>query len=327
MSQRTIKLFVQYAIVFAAAIVTNFAVPRLAPGNAIDYLIPPEQSGKLSPAEHRRLLHMYGLDAGTWTQFRRYIVGLVHGDLGVSIRYGRPVRELLLARLPWTFALIGLSILIGGVLGTALGFRSAWNRGSGRDARTMAAILCIDALPPFFVGMLLILVFSIGLHWFPVLTQFQPRTSNPWATLRGAPRRMALPLATLVIASTGPVYLAARSALVGELSEDYVVMAEAKGLSERHVRRHARRNAYGPVVTVVLLALGAVVAGATVIETVFSYPGLGRLTYDSVLARDYPALQAVFLLLALTVMTANLLSDLLYPLLDPRVRQPVGRPI
>ncbi|MDQ3978917.1 MAG: ABC transporter permease, partial [Actinomycetota bacterium] len=129
-------------------------------------------------------------------------------------------------------------------------------------------------------------------------------------------------LTTLTLANLGPVYLVSRSALVSELQEDYVLMAEAKGLTDQQVRRHAQRNALLPVSTVTLINLGSLVGGAAVVETVFSYPGLGRLIYESVLARDYPVLQGAFLLLAIGVVVANFVNDLLYPLLDPRVRRP-----
>jgi peptide/nickel transport system permease protein len=135
-------------------------------------------------------------------------------------------------------------------------------------------------------------------------------------------KRLVLPLTTLTLANLGPVYLVSRSALVSELQEDYVLMAEAKGLSDQEVRRHAQRNALLPVSTVTLIGLGSLVGGAAVVETVFSYPGLGRLIYESVLARDYPVLQGAFLLLAIGVVVANFVNDLLYPLLDPRVRRP-----
>jgi peptide/nickel transport system permease protein len=181
--------------------------------------------------------------------------------------------------------------------------------------------MLVDSMPPVFVGMLLILVFSVQLGWLPTFGAQITGDAEGLAFLAEVGERLVLPLGTLVLASIGPVYLVARSALVTELQEDYVLMAEAKGLSARDVRRHAQRNALLPVSTVTMIGLGTLVGGAAVVETVFSYPGLGRLIYESVLARDYPVLQGAFLLLAVGVLLANLVNDLLYPLIDPRVRR------
>ncbi len=184
--------------------------------------------------------------------------------------------------------------------------------------------MLVDSLPPFFIGMLLLLVFAVQLRWLPSFGAQPSVAEDGLALVTEVLKRLVLPLVTLTVASLGPIYLVARSALLTELREDYVLMAEAKGLSARMVRRHAERNALLPVSTVVLIGVGTMTGGAVVVETVFSYPGLGRLIYESVLARDYPVLQGAFLLLVLGVLAANFVSDLLYPLLDPRLRRPVG---
>ncbi len=198
--------------------------------------------------------------------------------------------------------------------------------GVGRDIGVLSGVMFVDALPPFFIGMLLLLVFSVELGWLPTFGAQPTTAAGGVALLVEVAKRLVLPLVTLTLASIGPIYLIARSALLAELREDYVLMAEAKGLSAARVRRHAERNALLPVSTVVLIGLGNLVGGAAVVETIFSYPGLGRLIYESVLARDYPVLQGAFLLLAVGVILANFLNDLLYPLLDPRVRRPAEAP-
>jgi len=307
--------------VLFAGVVLNFALPRLAPGNAIDYLLPPEQAGALTPEQRIQILHRFGLDQPVLIQFGDYLAGLARGDLLVSVRFGRPVTALLFERIGWTLLLVGGALVLSTALGTALGFRSAWRRGTSADTGTLAGVMFLDALPPFFVGMLLLLVFSVGLGWFPSYGALSGQGAHGLALVFEVLRRAVLPVATLSIAGVGPMYLVARSALVGELQEDYVLMAEAKGLTDREVRHHAARNALLPVSTVALVGLGTLVGGAAVVETVFSYPGLGRLIYESVLARDYPVLQGAFLLLIVTVVVANLINDLLYPLLDPRVRR------
>lgn len=321
MSRHLLRTAVQYGAVLFAAIVLNFALPRLAPGDAIDYLLPPEQAGALSPEQRTEILDRFGLDDPVPEQFGRYLAGVARGDLLVSVRFGRPVTALLFERVGWTLFLVGGALVFSTLIGATLGFRSAWRRGTSADTGTLGGVMFLDSLPPFFVGTLLLLVFSVKLGWFPSYGAVGPEGAHGFELLGDIARRAALPMVTLTIAGLGPMYLVARSALVGELQEDYVLMAEAKGLSDRQVRRHAARNALLPVSTVALVGLGALVGGAAVVETVFSYPGLGRLIYESVLARDYPVLQGAFLLLIVTVVVANLLNDLAYPLLDPRVRR------
>jgi peptide/nickel transport system permease protein len=296
----------------------------LAPGDAIDYLVPPEQAGALTLAERNQLLSSYGLDEPVGEQLGSYLTGLVSADLGLSVRFGRPVSELLWERVGWTVLLVGSAVVLSTLVGTALGFRSAWRRGTASDTGVQSGVMTVDSLPPFFVGMMLILVFSIKLGWLPTFGARPSLDTTGLARIGEVLQRLILPLTTLTLASLAPVYLVARSALVSELQEDYVLMAEAKGLGDREVRRHAVRNALIPVSTVTMIGLGTMVGGATVVETVFAYPGLGRLIFESVLARDYPVLQGAFLLLAVAVIVANFVNDLLYPLLDPRVRRPAG---
>ncbi len=322
MKRHVLRTVGQYGAVLFAAIVLNFALPRLAPGDAIDYILPDEVAGALTPEQRIEILDRFGLDDPVPEQFAHYLGGIARGDLLVSVRFGRPVTSLLAERVGWTLLLVGGSLLLSTVIGAALGFRSAWRRGTSADTVTLGGVMFLDALPPFFVGTLLLLAFSVGLGWFPSYGALSGDNAHGLALVGQVLQRAALPIATLTIAGLGPMYLVARSALVGELQEDYVLMAEAKGLSDREVRRHAARNALLPVSTVALVGLGTLVGGAAVVETVFSYPGLGRLIYESVLARDYPVLQGAFLLLIITVVVANLINDLAYPLLDPRVRRP-----
>ena len=325
MKRHVLRTVTQYGAVLFAAIVLNFALPRLAPGDAIDYILPADVAGALTPAQRTEILDRFGLDDSMPEQFGAYLAGIARGDLLISVRFGRPVTSLLFERIGWTLLLVGGALVLSTALGAALGFRSAWRRGTTADTGALAGVMFLDALPPFFVGTLLLLAFSVGLGWFPSYGAVSGQDAAGLALVGEVLQRAVLPIATLTIAGIGPMYLVARSALVGELQEDYVLMAEAKGLSDREVRRHASRNALLPVSTVALVGLGGLVGGAAVVETVFSYPGLGRLIYESVLARDYPVLQGAFLLLIVTVVLANLLNDLLYPLRDPRVRQAHAR--
>lgn len=318
--RRSLRLATQYVLVVVAAFVLNFGLPRLAPGDPADYLAPPDSAGVLTEDERRDILSRYELDGSTGEQFGAYVRNLGRGDLGVSIRTGEPVRDVVLDRLGWTLLLVGTAVVLATAIGVTLGFAGGWRRGSKRDIGLLTTVLAVDALPAFFVGLMLLLVFSVELDWFPVYGAISPGEQGSWAALRDAATRLVLPVATLTLAGAGSTFLVARSAMVTELQEDYVFMARAKGLTERAVRRHARRNALLPVSTAALLGFSTLISAATVVESIFSYPGLGSLAFDSVVARDYPVLQAVFVLLALIAIAANLLNDLLYPVFDPRVR-------
>lgn len=307
-------------MVVFAALVVNFALPRLAPGDPIDYLVPPD-SGVVDAEQREAMLEDFGLHGSTLDQFGRYLANLSRGDLGISVRDGRAVSEVVVDRLWWSLLLVGTAVLVSTVAGVVLGFAAGWRRGSRRDVGLLAGVLAVDALPAFFVGLMLLLVFSVQLGWFPVYGATSPESLTGLAWVVDVLERLALPATTLTLVGLGSVFVVARSSMVSELAEDHVFMARAKGLTEERVRRQAARNALIPVSTVALLGFSTLVGAATVVEAVFSYPGLGSLAFEAVRARDYPVLQAVFLLLSLVAIAANLVADVVYPLLDPRVRK------
>lgn len=311
----------QYAFVLLVAVSLNFAIPRLAPGDPIDYLVPSEQIDSITPEQRAQILSQFGLDKPLLEQYWLYLTGIVQGDFGFSVQSGRPVAEVLLERLPWTLVLVGGAISLSLIVGAGAGFLAAARRGGRTDAGGLALFMAVDSMPPFWIGMLLLVFFSGYLQILPVYGAL-PETDQAVGLARVGElaERLVLPLVTLALVRVGWLFLIARSSLAGELSEDYITMAEAKGLSRRRVVGHGIRNALLPVVTVVALEMGTIVGGATVVETVFSYPGLGRLIYDSVLSRDYPVLQGAFLLMAVGVIAANFVADLIYPFIDPRVR-------
>ena len=312
----------QYALVLLVAVSLNFAIPRLAPGTPIDYLVPSEQVATITPEQRERVLAQFGLEKPLAEQYWRYLAGILQGDLGYSTQQGRPVVEMLLERLPWTLVLVGGAITLSLIVGAGAGFLSAARRGGRMEVGGLAFFMFLDSMPPFWIGMLLLVLFSGYLNLLPVFGALPlTGTGGGFGLTFEVAQRLVLPLLTLTLVRAGWLFLVARSSLAGELSEDYIVMAEAKGLSRRRVvLGHGVRNALLPLVTAVAVEAGTVVGGATVVETVFSYPGLGRLIYESVLSRDYPVLQGAFLLLAIGVIAANLLADLLYPIIDPRVR-------
>lgn len=310
----------QYALVLWAAVTLNFALPYLAPGDPVEYLYGGDQQA-LDPRYIAQMRAEYGLDRPILEQYLSFWSGLLHGDLGISVQHNRPVVDVLWDKLPWTVALVGIGTLLAFLIGTLLGAWAAWRRGTGKETGTVVGILVLDSMPGFFIGMILIAVFSVTLGWFPSYGAAAiTSTGGEW--LLEVASRMALPVATLTIAGIGGFFLMTRASMVGVLDEPFVRLARAKGASEFRVAvGHALRNALLPVYTTLTLTVGVLLSGAVVVESVFAYPGLGKLTFDAVTARDYPLLQGAFLLATVGIVVANIVADLTYPLLDPRVRR------
>lgn len=310
----------QYALVLWAAVTLNFALPHLAPGDPVNYLYGGDQQS-LDPVYVEQIRAGYGLDRPILEQYVSFWSGLLHGDLGISVQHNRPVFDVLWEKLPWTLALVGTATALAFVIGSLLGAWAAWRRGSAKETGTVVAVLALDSMPGFWIGMILIAVFSVSLGWFPSYGAVSiDATGLAW--FAEVASRMVLPTATLTIAGIGGFFLMTRAAMVGVLDEPFIRLARAKGLGELHVALgHALRNALLPVYTTLTLTVGVLLSGAVVVESVFAYPGLGKLTYDAVTARDYPLLQGAFLLATVGIVAANLFADLTYPLLDPRVRR------
>ena len=311
----------QYALTLWIALTLNFALPRLAPGDPLEFLIGGE-AGTLSLPQRARVTHELGLDRPLITQYARYLGGIASGNLGNSFRYGRPVTGILVERVGWTLLLLVPALLLGAIVGTMLGAAAAWRRGSAGEVALLGGVLALDALPVFWIGMVLIAVFVGALGWLPTFGLLSMDLTNG-AALASIGRRLVLPLATLTIVGVGHTFLVARAAMLTALAEDYVTFAAARGLRERTiVLRHALPNALLPIYTNVALGVGALVSGAVLIETLFAWPGLGRLITDAIAARDYPLLQGALLLVVVGTVGANLLADASYHLVDPRVRRP-----
>ncbi len=312
----------QYGLVFWLAASLNFLLPRLMPGNPLKLLVG-EDIGLLTAAQRAEALARVGLDQPLLNQYLFYWRDLLQGNWGFSYQKNLPIATLLSERLPWTLLLGGSSLLLSTLIGVGCGAWAAWQRGRRQDMSLLGLMLLLESLPTFWLGMLLLGFFAV--HWQVFPTH---GSMSRWLSLSGFAQignilwHLALPMATLTLANVSRPFLVTRYALLEVLGEDFIQVARAKGLPEQTVLfGHALRNALLPIVTVVTLNLAFALAGATVVETVFAYPGLGRLTYEAVLARDYPVLQATFLLITLLVILANLLTDLLYPVLDPRLRQ------
>jgi peptide/nickel transport system permease protein len=310
----------QYLLVVWVAATLNFLLPHLAPGDPVQYLYGGDSLG-LAPEAVAQVRAGYGLDRPLPEQYLAFWAGLFSGDLGRSVQFNRPVLEVLGEYLPWTVALVGVSTALALVIGVGTGAWAAWHRGRRRDTAAVAAVLALDSMPGFWLGMILIAVFAVGLGWFP---SYGAATIDAEGAVwfAEAVHRMVLPAATLALATFGGFFLLTRAAMVSVLDEPFVRLARAKGVPERRIAlHHALRTALLPVYTNLTLVLGTMLSGSVVVETVFAYPGLGRLIFDAVTARDHPLLQGAFLLVTLGIVAANALADLTYPLLDPRVRR------
>jgi len=307
--------------VLVVAITLNFFLPRLMPGNPLA-LLAGVDVGLLQPEERAQIIEEAGLDRPLGEQYLRYWGDLLRGDFGYSYRQKRPIADLLLERLPWTLLLSGSALLISAVVGIGAGAISAWRRAGPLDIGLLWTMIAVNSVPSFWLGMLLISVVAVQWGLLPSFGAVTPASGlSGWAHVADVLRHAILPVITLSVVGVPDIYLTMRYTMLGVLGEDFIRTARAKGVRERRILfAHVIPNALAPVVTVLALRLGYVFGGAAVIETVFSYPGLGRLIFEAVSSRDYPVMQAAFLLFTVAVLLANLLADLLYPLLDPRTR-------
>jgi peptide/nickel transport system permease protein len=310
----------QYLLLIWLVATVNFALPRMLPGSPLAYLAG-EEIGQLSLAERNELLVRYNLDRPLPVQYVHYLHDLVTLQWGDSYSKKEPIRNVLWRRIPWTLLLAFSSIVLSAVIGAVLGVRAAVNRGKWSDIRMLLTVSLLGSFPSFWLGMVLIAVFAVKLNWFPVYGAYTVGAGfTGFAKLADILLHMSLPLVTLTILSVGRYFLAMRYSLIEVMGEDFIILAKAKGLSEWVIKyKYIMRNALLPFVTVLMLDLGFILSGATVVETVFAYPGLGRLMYEAVLARDYPLLQYNFLVVAIIVIIFNYLADQLYVYIDPRV--------
>ncbi len=307
----------------AFILVFNFFLFRVLPGDPAKSLT----RNRLVPAEQvAELRKSFGLDKPLLEQFWLYLGNTLSGDLGISYKFRQPVTSVIAERLWPTLVLVGTGTLLATVIGLRIGVRSAWHRGSAFDRVSTGSTLTVYAMPEWWLGLILLAAFAVGIGPFPGVFPTGGLVSpgvDP-SSLRGIADQawhLALPVLTLTLAYLAEYSLIMRSALLDEMGADYLLTARAKGLRDDLVRRrHAVPNALLPVVTLVALNLGFVVSGAITIETVFSIPGLGLLTYEALRVPDFPLLQGCFLLFSVGVVFANLVADLLYSRLDPRVR-------
>lgn len=318
-----------YVVALWVAVTMNFLLPRLMPGDPIDAIIAHNQ-GRLPPTAINALRAQLGLSNDPlWQQYVTYLGNLAHGNLGVSFDYyPASVSSMLGDSIVWTINLLGIALLISAGLGTLLGTLAAWRRGLALDRFLPPVLVFIQSIPAFWVGLILIYFIGLKLHWFPVFGAISidtdPSVKN-FDYYMDVFRHAVLPATTLVLVTIGGWMVGMRNAMLNTLAEDHVVMAEAKGLPERRIMfTYAARNAVLPQIASFANALGFIIGGQFLIEYVFSYPGLGFLSIQAVFNEDYPLIEGIFLFIAVAVLLANFLADIVYAMLDPRVRDERG---
>lgn len=314
------RLLQGIAILFTVATIT-FALIHAAPGEPFAGQL---DDPRTSPAAREVLRRQYGLDQPLGTQYVRYLGRLVRGDLDISLAQRRPVRTLIAEALPRTLLLMGTALVAGFALGIALGALQAARAGSRLDRLGSRLSVAVAALPDFWLALALLLVFAVRLRWFPVGGMVD-ETTHQYLTRGGrlldVARHLVLPATTMAVIVAAVVARHQRQALLDVLPDDFVRSARAKGVSERGVvLRHALRNALRPTITLLGLALPALLGGAIFVEFIFAWPGMGRVAVEALAARDYPVVLATTLVGSALVVAGSLLSDLLVALVDPRLR-------
>ncbi len=314
-----------YLISLWAILTLNFLLPRWLPGDPLAALLDPESSDYVFNSQVREALEAYyGLDRPLTQQYITYLSGVFTGDLGQSIRLNQPVSDLLREHLPWTLLLTLTALGTASLVGIVTGSEAAWRRGSVADKALVTTSIIASNAPVFFTGMILLIIFGVKLDWLPLAGGRTPfaRYNTTWDAIQDYGEHLVLPALTLTLALVGSKFLLVRNTMIGVLGEDYMFVARAKGLPPGRIKhRHALRNAILPFIHHLAAHASFALTGALFIETLFNYPGVGRLIYESVVARDYPVIQGVFLVVSVLVLSANLLADWLTYRLDPRLRE------
>jgi peptide/nickel transport system permease protein len=307
------RLVLLVPVLIGVSLVTFFLV-HLLPGNALDLIIGVDQ--QMTFEQKAQLRHQYGFDAPLPVQYVKWVDHVLHGDLGTSLRSKRPVTTELRLRMPVTFELTLVAVILGGVPAIALGALAAVRRNTWVDYLSTLVTLVGVAMPNFWLATLLVLIFALKLRWLPPI-QYVPFTENPLDNLRHLllpAIALGAPLATTIMRQT-------RSAVLEMLGQDHVRVARAKGLREILVlNRHVLRNALIPIITVLGIQIARLLGGVFIIEFIFALPGVGRYTLDAIQNRDYAIVQGVVLVIAVVSVLISLVVDVLYAVIDPRIR-------
>jgi peptide/nickel transport system permease protein len=311
------KLF-QAFLTLLFVLTFNFFLFRVLPGDPIGLLARSQRLTDADIAEQRATL---GLDQPLPQQYVTYLRQTVSGNLGVSLRTAKPVTEVIASRLGPTLLLVGLGTLFATVLGVLIGIKGGWRRGSVFDTSTLYGSMTLYSMPEGWLGMLLLILFSGILGWFPA-GGYETGGLTGMARIVDIADHLFLPVLTLTLGYIGEYAIIMRSSMVDTVNEEFVTIARAKGVPESEVRRHhVVPNAFLPTFTLIFLSVGYVLGGAVVVEAVFSWPGIGLLTYNAIQTLDYPVIQGVFLISSAAIIAFNLVADVSYRYLDPRVRE------
>jgi peptide/nickel transport system permease protein len=309
------------------AITLNFLLPRLMPGDPAQAVISElAQRHPITPAQMQEVENLFGAPhESLWTQYIGYLNQLAHGDFGLSIAfYPTPVMQVIGTGIWWTLILVGVTTVLAFVIGTGIGIVAGWRPGSRTDSVLSPLSVLFGSLPFFWVAMLAALVFGEHLRWFPYERGYDAgvQIGFTWQFLSTAIPHAVLPAVTIIVSSVGGWVFGMRNMMVTTVCDDYVVLATAKGLRRSRIMfTYAARNAILPSVSGFAMALGFVVGGSLLAEIVFAYPGIGYLMFDAVSNDDYPLMQALFLIISLSVLAANFVADSVYVLLDPRTSE------
>jgi peptide/nickel transport system permease protein len=322
------RKLVLFVVPLWAAITLNVLLPRLMPGSPVDAVLARLSSGgqPVTDAQRRAIEIQLGSPHGNlFGQYVDYLADVVRFRFGTSFSFPtETVGHTIMTALPWTLLLVGITTVVAFVIGTLLGVYAGWRRGTKADATVTVGATLFAAFPPFWLGLLLLYVLAFKLNAFPIKGGYSPGLTPEWSLsfVVNAISHSFLPAVTLAITSLSGWVFGMRNNMINTLGEDYVTFAEANGLKRRTIAvMYAARNALLPNVTAFGLSLGAVVGGSVLVEGVFSYPGLGNLLYIAVNNHDYPLMQALFLVISISMLVAIFVVDLLYARLDPRVRR------
>lgn len=320
LAQYAITRIVPAITTLFAVICLNFFIFHLMPGNPFAVLL---RDPRMPPTMRAMMAHAYGLDAPLYIQFLDYLKAVFSGNLGVSLVYKVPVTVLVSERLMNTLLLVTPATILSIVIGTLIGIISGWRRGGKFERAALLSSLFVYSLPAFWLGMVFIMFFAVMMGWFPTsgITSYGVQFQNPQAYLSDLAAHLFLPTIVLTLVLLGQYALIMRSSVIDVLAQDYILTARAKGFRDTTIiQNHVFKNALLPLITLIGLNIGLIVGGAIQTETVFSYPGIGRLVFESIATRDYSVLEGAFLAISVSVIIANFTTDLLYAYLDPRVR-------
>jgi len=321
--KRIISKTVQFLAAVTFVVLLNFFLPRLLPGDPLSVLANDINGGTAMTEENLAYLKSYyGLDLPLHNQLFKYITGLFRGDWGYSYYYKVPVSQLIIKHFPWTVLLTGVSLVLAVVAGVGIGVVGAAFRGTWREQFLFVFSAVLRAVPSFFLGALLVLLIGYKLAWLPISGAVTTGlTGSPGAVAWDISLHLILPALTLAFAQLPGIFLMTRSALLDVLKEDYITIARFKGLSGWRVYMvHALPNVLPTLVTLIGMRFGFAAGGAIMVEAVFGYPGMGSLMESALNVRDYPVLQAGFMVISLYVLVINLLADLIAARLNPRLR-------